>query len=219
MPGWPRAGRRTGAPSPISLPVTKGSTLWLIDPDGSNARQSRITRVLRYDWYLDSSRVIYTRESERSSGTIEMVAAHLESGDETVLLRKNATELAVSWDGRAVAYNSADGHFSSNRYILPLARPDSPAELPRSRGRPRAGHVRRRHLARAQRRLDTRRRVDRLHARLRLRRSLRRRSVSVVVAAYPGRGAASIEVRLPAACTSAPLGVPLKPRARSLPDS
>ena len=136
MPGSPRAGRRTGAPSPISLPVTQGSTLWLIDPDGSNARQSRITRVLRYDWYLDSSRVIYTRESERSSGTIEMVAAHLESGDETILLRKNATELAVSWDGRAVAYNSADGHFSSNRYVLPLARPDSPAELPAAGGEP-----------------------------------------------------------------------------------
>jgi serine/threonine protein kinase/WD40 repeat protein len=118
-------------------PGDGGSTLWLIDPDGANARQSRITRVLRYDWYLDSRRVIYTRESEQVPGTIEMVAAHLESGAEEVLLRKNATELAVSWDGRSVAYNSADGHFSSNRYVLPLARPDSTAELPKAAGEPR----------------------------------------------------------------------------------
>jgi Tol biopolymer transport system component len=131
-PRWSPDGRAIA----YLAPGDEGSTLWLVDPDGSNARQSRITRVLRYDWYLDSSRVIYTRESERSSGTIEMVAAHLESGDEKILLRKNATELAVSWDGRAVAYNSADGHFSSNRYVLPLALPDSPAELPAAEGDP-----------------------------------------------------------------------------------
>jgi TolB protein len=117
-------------------PGEQGSTLWLIDPDGSNARQSRVGRVLRYDWYLDGHRVVYTRESEGAAGTIEMVAAHLESGAEEILLRKNATELAVSWDGRAVAYNSADGHFSSNRYVLPLARPDSGSELPRAAGEP-----------------------------------------------------------------------------------
>ena len=65
-----------------------------------------------------------------------MVAAHLESGDETILLRRNATELAVSWDGRAVAFNSADGHFSSNRYVLELARPAAEAELPNAAGEP-----------------------------------------------------------------------------------
>ena len=65
-----------------------------------------------------------------------MVASHLASGDEEILLRKNATELAVSWDGSAVANNSADGHFSSNRYILRLARPGSAAGLPRAQGEP-----------------------------------------------------------------------------------
>ena len=54
----------------------------------------------------------------------------------TVLLRKNATELAVSWMVDSWAYNSADGHFSSNRYILPLARPESPAGLPAAAGDP-----------------------------------------------------------------------------------
>jgi Tol biopolymer transport system component len=131
-PRWAADGRAIA----YLAPGDKGFTLWLIDPDGSNVRQTRITGVLRYDWYLDSSRVIYTRDGEGDAGTIEMVAAHLESGDEEILLRKNATELTVSWNGRAVAYNSADGHFSSNRYVLPLARPNSTAELPRAAGDP-----------------------------------------------------------------------------------
>ena len=35
-------------------PGDQGSTLWLMDPDGRNARQTRLSRVSRFDWYLDS---------------------------------------------------------------------------------------------------------------------------------------------------------------------
>ena len=37
------------------------SALWLIDPDGNNARQTDISGVLRFDWYRESHQVIYTR--------------------------------------------------------------------------------------------------------------------------------------------------------------
>ena len=69
--------------------------------------------VLRFDWYVDSRRAIYTRNG--TDGRIEIVATNLDTGEERVLLKTNATELSVAPDGTSVAYNSADGHFSMNR--------------------------------------------------------------------------------------------------------
>jgi hypothetical protein len=43
----------------------------------------------------------------------------------------------VAPDGSSVAYNSADGHFSVNRYVLTLVRPTSAKELPHATGAPR----------------------------------------------------------------------------------
>ena len=65
-----------------------------------------------------------------------MFAADLISGEEVLLLAANATELSVAPDRVAVAYNSADGHFSSNRYLLPLAPPRLPGGLPEGAGAP-----------------------------------------------------------------------------------
>jgi Tol biopolymer transport system component len=90
---------------------------------------------LRFDWYVDSRRVIYTRNG--TDGRIEIIATNLETGEETLLLKANATELSVAPDGSSVAYNSADGHFSMNRYVLPLGRPTSATQLPRAAGAPR----------------------------------------------------------------------------------
>ena len=42
-------------------------------------------------------------DHEQVPGTVEMVAATLESGDAKVFLRKNTTELAVPWDGLTTA--------------------------------------------------------------------------------------------------------------------
>lgn len=53
-----------------------------------------------------------------------------------MLLKANATELSVAPDGNSVAYNSADGHFSMNRYVLKLIQPKSAKELPQASGAP-----------------------------------------------------------------------------------
>jgi TolB protein len=116
-------------------PGDQGNTLWLIDPDGSDARQTDLSGVLRFDWYLDNQRVVYTRNTRDGSGRIEMIATDLQTGAEVLLLEGNATELSVSPDGSYVAYNSADGHFSMNRYLLPLT-PATVDQLPRASGEP-----------------------------------------------------------------------------------
>ncbi|MCH7935412.1 MAG: PD40 domain-containing protein, partial [Gemmatimonadetes bacterium] len=116
-------------------PGDRGTTLWLIDPDGGNTRQTDIGGVLRFDWYLDRHRVIYTRNTRDGSGRIEMITTDLRTGEEALLLEANATELSVAPDGSYVAYNSADGHFSMNRYLLPLT-PATADQLPRASGEP-----------------------------------------------------------------------------------
>jgi Tol biopolymer transport system component len=116
-------------------PGDQGTTLWLIDPDGSNARQTDVSGVLRFDWYLDSQRIVYTRNTPDGSGQIEMITTDLRTGAEVVLLEANATELSVSPDGRYVAYNSADGHLSMNRYLLPLT-PATGDQLAHAAGEP-----------------------------------------------------------------------------------
>jgi Tol biopolymer transport system component len=130
-PRWAADGRAIA----YLAPGERGSTLWLISPDGGSARPTRVSGVLRFDWYLDSRRAIYTRNG--GDGRIEIVATNLDTGEEGLLLMANATELSVAPDGSSVAYNSADGHFSMNRYVLPLVRPASAKELPHATGAPR----------------------------------------------------------------------------------
>ena len=130
-PRWSSDGRAIA----YLAPGERGSTLWLINPDGRDARPTRVSGVLRFDWYLGSRRVIYTRNG--ADGRIEIIASNLETGDERLLLKANATELSVAPDGSSVAYNSADGHFSMNRYVLALVRPTNDKELPHATGAPR----------------------------------------------------------------------------------
>ena len=130
-PRWSSDGRAIA----YLAPGERGSTLWLIDPDGRHARPTQVSGVLRFDWYLDSRRAIYTRNG--ADGRIEIVATNLDTGEERLLLKANATELSVAPDGSSVAYNSADGHFSMNRYVLTLVRPTSAKELPHATGAPR----------------------------------------------------------------------------------
>ena len=130
-PRWSSDGRAIA----YLAPGERGSTLWLINPDGRNARPTQVSGVLRFDWYLDSRRAIYTRNG--ADGRIEMIATNLDTGEEGLLLKANATELSVAPDGSSVAYNSADGHFSMNRYVMTLVRPASAKELPQATGAPR----------------------------------------------------------------------------------
>ena len=130
-PRWSSDGRAIA----YLAPGERGSTLWLIDPDGRNARPTQVSGVLRFDWYLGSRRAIFTRNG--ADGRIEVIATNLDTGEEKLLLKANATELSVAPDGSSVAYNSADGHFSMNRYVLTLVRPTSASGLPHATGAPR----------------------------------------------------------------------------------
>ena len=130
-PRWSSDGRAIA----YLAPGERGSMLSLISPDGRNARPTQVSGVLRFDWYLDSRRAIYTRNG--ADGRIEMIATNLDTGEEGLLLKANATELSVAPDGNSVAYNSADGHFSMNRYALTLGRPTGAKALPQATGAPR----------------------------------------------------------------------------------
>lgn len=131
-PRWSSDGRVIA----YLAPGDQDSTLWLINPDGRNARQSNVSGVLRFDWYADSRQLVYTRKTRDGSGRIEMVVTDLQTGEEVLLFEVNATELSVAPNREAVAYNSADGHFSMNRYLLPLTPPTSSSELPHPSGLP-----------------------------------------------------------------------------------
>lgn len=132
-PRWSPDGKLIGyiAPSP------KGSALWVIDPKKDNApAQARLWDVLRFDWYLDSRRVVFTRPPTDRRGPVEMVAADLETGDQTILLKGPSAELVTAPDGRAVLYCHAPSHFDMQFYLLRLTPPAGPVGLPRALGTP-----------------------------------------------------------------------------------
>ncbi len=132
-PRWSPDGKRIGyiAPSP------KGSALWVIDPQKENARaEVRLLGVLRFDWYLDSRSVVFTRRGSDRESPVEMVAANLETGEQAILLKGPSAELVAAPDGRAVLYCHAPSHFSMQFYLLPLALPAGPAGLPGAAGAP-----------------------------------------------------------------------------------
>lgn len=130
-PRWSPDGKLIGY---LANPKT-GQALWTIKPDGTEATH-RLSKVETFDWYLDSTRVIYTRLA--GSGPREMLAAHLRTGQEVVLLNTPHAELAVTKDGGAVAYCRAQSHVAMDLYTLPLDVPSTPDGLPVTAGQPRA---------------------------------------------------------------------------------
>jgi Tol biopolymer transport system component len=130
-PRWSPDGKLIGyiAPSP------KGSALWVIDPQGKNS-QARLFGVLRFDWYLDSHRVVFTRQDPDRRGPVELVAANLETGEQAILLKGPSAELASAPGGRAILYCYAPSHFNMQFNVLRLMPPAIPAGLPRAAGAP-----------------------------------------------------------------------------------
>ncbi len=98
--------------------------------------RSVLAGVIGFDWYRTSRRVVYTRTARDGSGTLEMRVADLETGKEAILLRGPNAELVVAPDGRGVAYVHAASHLNMHLYLLRLAPPASPGELPRPVGEP-----------------------------------------------------------------------------------
>ncbi|MEE9180752.1 MAG: hypothetical protein V3U22_07640, partial [Vicinamibacteria bacterium] len=66
----------------------------------------------------------------------EMMVRNLSTGREAKLLEGAAIEMAVSPDGRAVAYCKGPSHFGQELYMLPLTPPSAPGELPQPAGPP-----------------------------------------------------------------------------------
>jgi Tol biopolymer transport system component len=133
-PRWSPDNRLVGyiAPSP------KGSALWVIDPQEKNAKaRARLPGVFRFDWYLDSHRVVFTRPAADRRGPAEMVTANLETGEETILLKGPSAELVAAPDGRSILYCHAPSHFNMQFYLLPLVPPAVAGGLPRPLGEPR----------------------------------------------------------------------------------
>jgi Tol biopolymer transport system component len=116
-------------------PSPKGSALWVIDPQGKNS-QARLFGVLRFDWYLDSRRVVFTRQDPDRRGPVEMVAVNLETGEQAILVKGPSAELVSAPGGRAILYCYAPSHFDMQLNVLRLTPPATPAGLPRAVGAP-----------------------------------------------------------------------------------
>ena len=137
-PRWSPDGKAIG----FIGAAEEGEALWVVDPDGSNAR-SHFPGVVRFDWYRDSRHVVYTRLVEDAPTTRAMVVADLKSGQEATLYRGDHWELDVAPDGRAVSYcddlrPGAGAHELSGQalFLLRLAQPSAPGELPMALGPP-----------------------------------------------------------------------------------
>ncbi len=129
-PRWSPDGRLIG----YIAPTDAGLGLWVVAPDGSGRRATRLDGVLTFDWYLDSRRVVYTRAGV--GGGVEMRAADLETGDEVVLFRGSVGEVTVAPSGDAVAHVLSPSHFTMDLHVLRLTR-SSVSALPRAVGKPR----------------------------------------------------------------------------------
>jgi Tol biopolymer transport system component len=116
-------------------PSDHGIALWTVNPDGSDA-QPRLSGVRRFSWYRDGRHVIYSPVAVRESGMPEMRVADLETGKEATLHTGPHVEIAVAGDGRAITYGHSFSHWNQNLFMLPLAPPATPGELPRAAGEP-----------------------------------------------------------------------------------
>jgi Tol biopolymer transport system component len=133
-PRWSPDGRVIG----YIAPTPKGSALWAIDPQKENAKpQARLPGVSRFDWYVDSHRVVFTRPAADGRGPSELVAANLETGEQSILLKGPSAELVAAPDGGAILYCHAPSHFNMQFYLLALEPPAGPDGLPRPAGEPR----------------------------------------------------------------------------------
>jgi TolB protein len=109
-------------------PAESGSAIWVVAPDGSNPRATRIRGATSFAWYRDSRHLIYTRQAPDSSGKQQLIAADLETGDEQILRTGAIAEIAVSADGSKLSFINAVSHFTMDLFALDL-RP-GPNQLP-----------------------------------------------------------------------------------------
>jgi len=118
----------------IAYLVTANETtsLWTVRPDGDGAKEV-IRDVGSFDFYRDSQHAIYTR---RKGSYSELVAVHLETGEERSLFVGPLMEIDASPDGSAVAFCFGPGHMAMGLAVLRLESPSEPDGLPRAVGEP-----------------------------------------------------------------------------------
>ena len=134
----------------------EGQAVWLLGPDGESAKLLT-PQAMDFDWYRDSNCVIYTPRDRPT----EIRAVRLDTGEEVVLADEPHLEIAAARDGSALSFCAAQSHFNMSLQVIRLTGPED--GLPRVAGRETVGGGRR-HVARAQRKLDARRQGRRIHA-------------------------------------------------------
>ena len=124
---WTPDGRSIG----YVVPDASGPSLWTIDrQDGANQKLVR-SGVLRFDWYLGRHRIVYSTLTERG---LELRAANLETGEESLLYAGPHTEMILSPDGSAIALVQSASHFDQGLFLLPLKAPTTEDGLPEPLG-------------------------------------------------------------------------------------
>jgi Tol biopolymer transport system component len=117
-------------------PGQDGNAIWLIEPDGSNRRESTVRDAFSFGWYKDGQRVVYTRRAPDGSGQVELRAAHLGTGEDVLLFAGALSEVSVSPDGSALTYISSVSHFTMELQLQRLAPTSEPNQLPSTDGEP-----------------------------------------------------------------------------------
>ena len=130
---WAPDGSRLGLA--VSDDSRNGS-LWTLARDGKLSGPF-LPGLREFDFYRDGRTILYVRDGKEGEG-LELRAADLENGADELLYRGWVRELAVSRDGRLASFILAESHINLNLFVLELAPPQRPGELPRALGAPRA---------------------------------------------------------------------------------
>lgn len=113
------------------LPDETGPSLWIIERHGDKSPDFVRTNVLRFDWYLDRNRIVYTAMTEQG---LELRAANLGTKEEALLYAGAHTEMVLRPDGGAVALVRSQSHFDQGLYLLELVPPTTADGLPTPAG-------------------------------------------------------------------------------------
>ncbi len=110
-----------------------GSALWGVPPGAPELARELLDDVVGFDWYLDSTRVLYTPDVGLAE---ELVAVDLRNGERRVLWTGPHAEIDVAPDGTSVIFCSGAGHLGMGLARLQLEPPSGTDRLPRAVGEP-----------------------------------------------------------------------------------
>jgi len=124
---WTPDGRSIG----YVMPDAEGPSLWMVDRLGGANAMPVHPGVSRFDWYLDRHRIVYTTLTD--SG-LELRAANLETGEDSLLYSGPHTEMILAPDGSAIALVQSASHFDQGLHLLNLEVPTTQNGLPKPVG-------------------------------------------------------------------------------------